>query len=209
MTLPQELKDAISQLASKEKDKLIFRLLKKDLTLANQLLFELVSNEGVEERREKVKRELTPFIEYATRQFYSPGILGMYVRNMSGTITEHVKTTKDKFGEVLLNLWMINEILERNRENILSASYDKAFTFCTATIARAFKIMLLIKKLHEDYFVEFEDDLKKLGGLIGENPYLMKYAIHNGLDVNWLIKGKIPDDIEQIYKDLRTRGYLK
>jgi len=56
MTLPKELKEAISKLTSKDKDKLIFRLLKKDLVLANQLLFELVSDENVEEKRAQVKK---------------------------------------------------------------------------------------------------------------------------------------------------------
>ena len=128
---------------------------------------------------------------------------------MSGMINDHVSTTKDKFGEAQLNLWMINKVLEINGEKILSTTIGKANTFCVATIARAFKIMLLIKKLHEDYFVEFEDDLKKLGKLIGANPYLMKCAINNGLDVNWLISAEIPADLEQIHKNLRARGYLK
>jgi hypothetical protein len=209
MTLPKELKDAISQLSSKDKDKLIFRLLKKDLALANQLLFELVSVENVEEKRAQVKKQLSNFIEHATIRFYSPGWLNMDVREMSGIINEHVTITKDKYGEAYLNLWMITEILERNKEKILSASIGKTEKFCMAVIARAFKILLLIKKLHEDYRVEFEDDLMKLGRLIGENKYLMKFAIYNGFDVNWLITAEIPENLEEIHKDLRDRGYLK
>jgi len=209
MTLPKELKDAISQLSSKDKDKLIFRLLKKDLVLANQLLFELVSNENVEEKRAQVKKQLSNLIELATFRFHSPGWLNMDVREMSGIINEHVTITKDKYGEAYLNLWMITEILERNKEKILSASIGKSEKFCVAVIARVFKILLLIKKLHEDYRVEFEDDLTKLGRLIGENKYLMKFAIYNGLDVNWLIQVEIPENLEEIYKDLRDRGYLR
>ena len=55
MILPKELKEAITHLSSTEKDKLIFRLLKKDLALANRLLFELVSSETVEEKRKKIQ----------------------------------------------------------------------------------------------------------------------------------------------------------
>lgn len=47
MKFPEELKEGISQLPSKEKEKLIFRLLKHDLDLANRLLFELVSTDTV------------------------------------------------------------------------------------------------------------------------------------------------------------------
>lgn len=209
MTLPKELKEAISKLSSADKDKLIFRLLKKDLVLANQLLFELVSDENVEDKRKQVKELLSKRIESATIHFYSTGYLNMAVRDMSGIITEHVKITKDKYGEAYLNLWMMIEMLERNKQNILSESIGKTEKFCVAVIARAFKILLLIKKLHEDYRVEFEDDLIKLGRLIGDNKYFMKFAIYNGFDVNWLLKAEIPENIEQIHKDIRDRGYLR
>lgn len=209
MTFPEELKDAIRQLPSKEKDKLIFRLLKRDLVLANQLLFEFVSTETVEIRREKTKKYLKNLIERATLHFYSTRYLNMDVRGMSGVISEHVSFTKDKYGEISLNLWMITEVLQKNAKKILAESGDKSEKFCVAVIARAFKILLLIKKLHEDYLVDFEDNLIKLGNLISNNPNLMKRAIQNGLDVNWLINVNIPENIEQIHKDLRAKGYLK
>ena len=40
MTFDKDFKEAISHLPSSEKDKLILRLLKKDLVLANRLYFE-------------------------------------------------------------------------------------------------------------------------------------------------------------------------
>lgn len=48
MTFPKEFKEALSHLPSKEKDKLVLRLLRKDLLLANRLLFELVNTNTVE-----------------------------------------------------------------------------------------------------------------------------------------------------------------
>ncbi|MGC3977914.1 MAG: hypothetical protein QM751_06575 [Paludibacteraceae bacterium] len=209
MTLPEELKEAIRHLPSNQKDKLIFRLLKKDLNLANQLLFELVSTEPVEVRRDKIKVKLQRDIDGCAVRFYSTGYLNMEVRGMSGMITEHVNITKDKYGEAALNLWMINEVLEKSNEKILSESYSKAEKFCTSVITRTFKIMLLIKKLHEDYLIDFEDNMRRLGNNIGRNPYLMKCAIYNGLDVNWLIQVDIPNDIEAIHRKLRDRGYLR
>ena len=209
MTLPKELKQAISHLSSADKDKLIFRLLKKDLVLANQLLFEFVVTDTVQERRNQVKKEIDREIGRATDHYYSPGYLNLAVREMSGIINEHVSVTKDKYGEAYLNLWMLTEVLERNNKNILSVSIGKAEKFCVAAIARAFKVLLLINKLHEDYRVEFEDDLTRLGKLMAENPYLIKYSIINGFDVNWLLDAEIPKNIEQIHKDLRSRGYLR
>lgn len=209
MTLPKELKEAISKLSSEEKDKLIFRLLKKDLTLTNRLIFELVSDESVEEKREITKERLAQRIEIITNQFYSPGYLNIDVRDMSGIISDHVKITKDKYGEPYLNLWMLTEVLERNNKKIMSATIGKAEKFCMGVIARAFKILILISKLHEDYRVDFEDNLVRLGKAMGENPYIMKLAIYNGFDVNWLLNAHIPENIEQIHKDIRDGGYLR
>jgi hypothetical protein len=45
--------------------------------------------------------------------------------------------------------------------------------------------------------------------MMGENPNLMHTAMYNGLDVNWLIDLQIPETISEIYKDLRSRGYLR
>ena len=208
MIFPKEFKEAISNLPPAEKDKLIFRLLKNDLALANQLHFKLVSTKSVEELREKVQSQIDNLIERATKNYYSPGYLNMDIRDMSGRINEHVKITKDKYGEISLNLFMINRVLEQNNRNILTATRGKADKLCTAIVARAFKILLLVKKMHEDYFMEFESDMKKLGELIGSNDYLMRAAIFNGLDLNWLLSGNIPDNIEQIHKELRKNGYL-
>lgn len=209
MTFPKEFKEAISNLPSKEKDKLILKLLKHDIVLANSLFFELVSDVTVEEQREEVKHRLSELIRLATKNFYSLGYLYMDVRSMSGEITEHVKITKDKYGEIALNLFILNEILEKNNKRIAASSKDKAHSFCTAVIARTYRIIILIKKMHDDYFLEFGDDLRNLGNRIADNNRLMECAIFNGLDINWLILRDIPVDIEIMHKELRQQGYLK
>jgi hypothetical protein len=155
-----------------------------------------------------VQAQLDILIERATSSYYSPGYLNMDIRDMSGRINEHVNITKDKLGEISLNLYMLTRMLEENRKNILTASWGKAEKLCIAVVSRAFKILLLIKKMHDDYFTEFEDDLKKLGELFNSNDHLMKAAIYNGLNVKWLITGNIPENIEQIHKELRAKGYL-
>lgn len=209
MIFSKTFKEAISHLPSKEKDKLILRLLKKNLGLANRLHFELVSTTTVDEQREKVKKSIISKAKRTAETFYSVGYLNMDVRYLSGEINEHVSITKDKFGEVQLNLVMINTVLENNTENILSVTPAKARKFCVAVIARAFKILLLIKKLDEDYFIEFEEDLVTFGKHIEGNNYLMDIAIKHGFDVNWLLIPEIPNDIAQVYRNLRNQGFLK
>ena len=207
--ISKELKKAIQELPSSEKDKLIFRLLKKDLDLTNRLHFELVDTETVEDKRNSFEKVMLKKINHFTERFYSVGYLLQDTRYVSGDISAHVKITKDKFGEISLNLKMLNHLLLLNNEKIQSESYGKAYTMCIYIIARAFKILILIKAIDEDYFLDFKDDLVLLGENISKNPLLMRTSINNGLDINWLISGEIPADIVAFHKDLRLKGFLK
>ena len=205
----KEFKTAIHNLSDLEKDKLILRLLRKDLDLANRLYFELVDTETVEQKREQLAKIISKKTKHANERFYSVGYLLMDIRYISGDINEHVKITKDKFGEISLNLKMLNHLLTINNKRIETVTYSKAYTLCIYVIARAFKILLLIKAMDEDYFLDFKENLSTLGKLIYDNPFLMHTAIDNDLDVNWLILGEIPENIVAIHKEIRANGFLK
>ena len=205
----KEFKKAIQELPNSEKDKLIFRLLKRDLDLANRLYFELVDVETVEDKRTAFEIEMIKKINYFSDRYYSVGYLLQDTRFLSGDITNHVKITKDKFGEISLNLKMLNHLLTINNKRIETVTYSKAYTLCIYVIARAFKILLLIKAMDEDYFLDFKENLSTLGKLIYDNPFLMHTAIDNDLDVNWLILGEIPENIVAIHKEIRANGFLK
>ena len=209
MRFEKEFKEAVSNLPEKEKDKLILRLLKHDLALANQLYFELLSVQTKEERRTEMEAIVINRVADMSQSFFSPGYLLMDMRYLSGEITEHVKTTKDKLGEVSLNLLMLNEVLKQNSSRISNLNPGKFRKIAIYIIARAFKLLVLIRSMHEDYFTDFKSDLFTLGELIGQNDHLMRTAIHNGLDVNWLLSGSIPDDIKQQHERLKQQGFLK
>jgi len=209
MTFDPEFKKALQLLPEAEKDKLILRLLKHDLHLANQLLFALVETETVQDKREKLKKRIIKRIELATEHYYSAGYLLMDVREISGEINEHVYITKDKWGEISLNCLMLRRLLELNNEHIGAETYGKAYTLCIYIVARIFKILMLIQKQHEDLHIEFKEEIETIGKLIGKNHFLMKIAIQNGLDVNWLIQFEIPKNIADIVKTLRENGLLK
>jgi hypothetical protein len=212
MTIEKELKEAISRLDSKEKDKLIFRLLKNDLDLANRLYFELVSGDTKESRRKQAKKEVAEGLKRTQEQinyWYTPGLLLMRMRDLSGIINEHTNITKDKYGEVELHIFLLKKILEIYAENFGKDADKKTCTFYIYIIARAFKIMGLLKKMHEDFYIDFADSLEQIGKLLAANKGLMKIAEDNEFNVNWLINNDIPDNIAAIEKDLRRRGYLK
>lgn len=209
MTFDKDFKLAISNLPPKEKDKLLFRLLKNDLTLVNRLYFELVSTDSIDERRYSLEKRIIKKAQQITNTYYSPGILMMEMRELSGVINQHVYITKDKFGDVSLNLLLLNEILKLNHSNIDEASPNKIYKLSIYIIAKVFKILILINSLHEDFRMEFKNSLTTLGNEISKSNNLMNAAIQNGLDVNWLLSDNIPDNIKEIHKDIRAQGFLK
>jgi DNA replication protein DnaD len=189
MKLSNELKTAISQLPDKEKDKLLFRLIPKNYDLVAQLEFKLLEDGNTAEiRREELKEILQKSLKYAVSSFYSPGYLMMDLRSMSGAITQHVKTTKDKVGEVELNLLMLNSALKGCRNQLQNAPARKIQKFDEYVVKRAIKIMSLVDKIHEDYKIEFEDSIQALGKNISEIDSTKVVANRLGLDLNDLIE---------------------
>lgn len=209
MKFDSEFKKAVSELPTQEKDKLLFRLLKRDKILADRLYFQLLSGDSVQSRRAIVEKKIKKDLSKISGSTYSHTYLLREMKSLSAAITEHVKVTKDKYGEASLNLLMLNEALRKKGNTTRKVKQLEVYKLGIYVISRAFKILMLIKALHEDFLVEFEDDLKELSELIGDNPSLMHIAMHNGLDVNWLYRAEIPDDIVAIHKNLRAMGFLR
>ncbi|WP_162051886.1 hypothetical protein [Pontibacter pamirensis] len=156
MQLTSEFKEAISQLPHKEKDKLLFRLLKKDPDLCQRLQFELVEQgETLQERREAVAKLIAQQVKY---EAYSPGYLMMDMRSLSGDITRHVKYTKDKEGEIQLTLLLLRRYLEEHLDFIMAYLY-RADTLQDYLVKRMQVVLQKLSKLHEDLYVEYEADV--------------------------------------------------
>ena len=204
----QDFKDALSELSGKEKDKLILRLLKRDIPLAKRLYFELVSTQTAEELRSELEDRLEKRLRFVSNPKFGTGDLMMELRSLSGEISAHVHTTKDKVGEVSLSLLLLNRALTDFIPRIDRAPTMKAHKIGIYIASRCFKVLALIQALHEDYRVEFREDLEQLGKLIGQSRSLSFTARSNGLDVNWLLTGDLPEDVKGIQAGLRKRGLL-
>lgn len=208
MEFSKEFKAALSQFSSKEKDKLIFRLLKKDKLLSKKLYFELIEEETTDDKRntmeEIISERITEISKYVANQKY----FLVLIRKLSAEITEHVKITTDKFGDVYLNLFLINKILEHN-EKLGRQRFDAVYKLYIYLINKIIKALIQIQKLDEDYWLEFDEILTDIDFQLHENLYLEKLCINNGLDFNWLKCENIPDHFELIVKDIRSQGFLK
>ncbi|WP_312750941.1 deoxyuridine 5'-triphosphate nucleotidohydrolase [Epilithonimonas hominis] len=208
MEFSKEFKAALSQFSSKEKDKLIFRLLKKDKLLSKKLYFELIDPETTDDKRnameEIISERITEISKYVANQKY----FLVLIRKLSAEITEHVKITTDKFGDVYLNLFLVNTILEHN-DKLSRQRFDAVYKLYIYLINKIIKALIQIQKLDEDYWLEFDKILTDIDFQLHENLYLEKLCINNGLDFNWLKCENIPDHFELIVKDIRSQGFLK
>jgi len=176
--LEQSLKDAISELPDKEKNKLLYRLIAKDYMLVEQLKFKLLDNsETTEERRGELHEMIDEILVDFKRFHFSPGYLMMELRTISGQITEHVRITKDKFGEIELNLHMIRKAFEEFEEHLKYTTDYKARKLTEYIIKRMQKLIKLIEKLHEDYYEEFREDLGDIATYIDTIPVFVKSSM--------------------------------
>lgn len=175
--LSDDLKAALKVLPSKEKDKLIFRMLPKDQKLIHQLEFKLLENsETTDERRDEVRAYINSNCEKYPEKYYSPTYLIYNLKDCSGRINYHTAITKDKIGEIELNLLMLNEILGRNVNHLSDEDRWDSHKLADYVVARIKKLHKLIGALHEDYLLEFEDDINTLKGIVDKLPFITNAA---------------------------------
>ena len=191
-----ELKAALADLTEKEKDKLINRLLPRNQKLVHKLEYQLLEYAATqEERRDKVIDHIMEAMDRYPVYYYSPGYLLLTLRELSGKITYHKDITADKLGEVELNYLMLIEGLERNLSPLKRAGYFSMKSLNEYVVKRVIKLQKLTAKLHEDYLLEFEEDMIKMGELLSEIPTMENFIREYDLDMNSLIEGQLPSEL--------------
>ncbi|MGG7551971.1 deoxyuridine 5'-triphosphate nucleotidohydrolase [Chryseobacterium arthrosphaerae] len=208
MEYSKEFKAALSAFSSPEKDKLIFRLLRKDKLLSKKLYFELIDPETTDDKRDAMEDQVKEKVLLAAKYIGNTKYFLTIIRKISAEITEHVKITTDKFGEVSLNLLLVNAILDYNAD-LSRQRFDNVYKLYLYIINKIFKSLTLIRKLDEDYWMEIDDYLRDAEKKILENHYLQKLCINNRLNLNWFECANIPENIDQIMKDTKSQGFLR
>ncbi|MCS3530673.1 deoxyuridine 5'-triphosphate nucleotidohydrolase [Chryseobacterium sp. JUb7] len=208
MEYSKEFKAALSAFSNVEKDRLIFRLLKKDKLLSKKLYFELIDQETTDNKRDSMEEIIGEKILLASAYIGNQKYFLSIIRKLSAEVTEHVKITTDKFGEVSLNLLMVNKILEHNGD-LTRQRFDNVYKLYLYLINKIVKALLLTKKLDEDYWMEIDEILESIEEKVHQNTYLEKLFINNGIDFNWLTSDRIPENFDQIIKDIKSQGFLR
>ena len=208
MKFNKEFKDAVLGLSQIEKDKLLLRLLKKDQVMSKELYFKLLDYDSVDEHQLKMEETIKEKVAYFATKRYTTNYLLKRLRSVSASITAHVKITKDKMGDSYLNLILLTETLETFNTKLDKSTPGQGRKIGIYFVSKAFKILIGVTKLDEDYHLEYRDNLEKLGELFSNNKHMMRTVKQNGFDVNWLISTEIPENIEEIYKAIKDQGYL-
>ena len=208
MEYSKEFKQALSEFSSIEKDRLIFRLLKKDKLLSKKLYFELIDPETTDQKRDQMEENIREKTTLAAKYIGNPKYYLVIIRRISAEITEHVKVTTDKFGEVYLNLFLVDQILENN-DSFAQQRFDNVYKLYIYLINKIVRALLLIKKIDEDYWMEFDEILGKIDDKVHENRYLEKLFINNGIDFNWLQSKNLPENLDLIIKNIKSQGFLR
>lgn len=203
MEYSKEFKQAISNFTSQEKDKLIIRLLKKDRILSHRLYFELIDEETVDDKRAQMETLIKDEVETAAKRYGRTKYFLPNIRNISAKITEHVKITTDKFGEVSLTLLLISDVLKNLPK---SGDHYKLYIYILNKIYRS---LILTKKLDSDYFLELKDDYTTLHDLIVDNKTLEQLTLQNGIFLSWFEPDNIPDHIDRILKEVKADGLMR
>ena len=190
--LSDELKEAVKLMPDKEKSKLLLRLLPKDELLVEKLEYELIElGETMEERRAEVRRRIAKSIEGMPVYIRYPRDILYFLRKYSGLITRHKNITGDKVGEIVLQLFMLTESLEVNIGFLKGESAYINYKLNNYVISRGAKLNGLISKVHEDYLIDFEDEMIRLANLVEIIPGMEDEAANQGFKYSYFKKGMI------------------
>lgn len=203
MEFSKEFKEAISNFTSQEKDKLIIRLLKKDRILSHRLYFELIDPETADDKRDQMEVLIKEEVSSVEKKFGRTKYFLPNIRKISAKITEHVKITTDKFGEVSLTLLLISETLKNLPK---TGDHYKLIIYLLNKIYRS---MILTKKLDPDYYLDLGENFEEVRNQIKLNKRLDELALHNGLFLQWFEPENIPDQIDLILKGIKGEGLLR
>jgi hypothetical protein len=154
--------EVLKMLTPEQKDKLLLKLFRKDPMLVEKLAFEFFEDKSdLKQRVDKLRSLINQNITPDRLPWNTPGELMMLMRTMNGRITEHVKVTKDKYGEVELTLFLLNIAFQRFLP-MLNEKRQRSEKFSEYVLKRTEIMCKNLNKLHEDNYLDFKDDLTKL-----------------------------------------------
>lgn len=173
-----ELKNAILDLPSKEKDKILLRLINKDETLVEHLHFQLLEDENdLIDRVNIIYEKIDNQFKKAHHLINQINInrshrqLLLCLKSLSGLVNYHVQITKDKTSEFELRKYILQESFNRYSylfaKNTTGENADKLYKY---QAGRLKLIRTMFEKFHEDLQYDYMDELKKIDDFLKDTP---------------------------------------
>ncbi len=171
--LSDEQKVMVRELAPRDKDKLLLRLIAKDDLLLEQLTYEHIEHASTLELRQDELREYYRE-QLAAGKGGRPNALMKRIRSASGYLTRHVRVTKDRFSEVAMLVDMLHYALDQNLAAMRKRYPNPAdwYRLAKYIAQRIGPLTRKADKLHPDLWLEFEDQLNDLLLMIHDTPEL-------------------------------------
>ena len=150
--LSPDLRKALFNLPTKEKDQLLARLVAQDGTLVEQLTYRLLEGEdALEERRHRLRQQ----VDDPVRGFHqTPNDLLHITRQLQQRLAYHAKITGDTLGEIELTLRLLTNVL-RHQPEATARLHGPTQPLLQHLAKRTQEVLKAVDKLHEDYRVEF------------------------------------------------------
>lgn len=161
--IDKDLEKAILEMPQKEKDKILLRLIDKNVILVEQLHYRLLEDEDydLQVRKDKAIEAIVYFSKLGNVKY--PKFILKHLRSANGSITHFKKITANKIGEIELYLILLNSFFENHSFITNYPLYHPDVNLIRLYLCNKLSALLkLIDKVHEDYKIEFAPALNKL-----------------------------------------------
>lgn len=172
------LKIAILDLPTKEKDKLLLRLINKDETLVEHLHFQLLEDESdLQDRVKIIYEKIDLQFKKSNHLINQINIIRSHrqllltLKTLSGIMNYHVQITKDKVSEFELRKYILQESFTRYsylfNKYTTGENAEKLFKY---QAGRLKLIQSIFDKFHEDLKYDYENEIQQLNDFLKETP---------------------------------------
>lgn len=161
-TLDKEFKKHISSLPDSEKDRIIFRFARKYSDMFKILSYEYLELFTKEDMLEEAKEKIDEILASTTARRNIQRQLAVRIKRSVRVIKEVQTVTKNLVIVIDLHLYLIGKLLKKHQKS-LGSRYTTFDSHLAITIR---KTIGLIRKLHQDYWLDYKEEMDGYLGII-------------------------------------------
>lgn len=169
--LSEDFKDGISHLSSKEKDRIIFAMARKNEELYLKLSYDYLGYPNKKELDQEIRNRMTELFDRVNPEKPLHRQVVVKLNLISKELEKFQRITKDLEMYIDLHIYLVKEMLERFPHLLGSpkTSLDSRI------VQMVYKLYKLIGNLHPDYWMEYKNDMDHvLGKVHRHSSHLMK-----------------------------------